>query len=489
MKTPLPTPGTVDASAAESLRREACASLYTKYRARITTHRGLDRVLVSFQGNRRTPFYHWYAYREGFSEALVTSVLTTLGCSPGRLLDPFAGVGTTLFAGSSLGWRATGIELLPLGVAAIRARQVALSVGSKYILSCADSLAQLNLADFYDPAYALPPLAIASGAYPAEEEKALVGLRAYCHRYVDDEAQRTLLLYAALCVLESISHTRKDGQFLRWNAASGRSRAHRPFHKSRISKLGEALPQRLCQIAATLAERPAQLYLFGAGPLPYAQRPPIEVLEGSCLDLLPRFPAGSFECVMTSSPYGNRYDYTRIYALELAFLGCDGERVKQLRQAMLSCTVENREKRSALASAYRSQGREWDFHRIEEVYQAQDALGEVVAHLELRRDEHLLNNGSIIRLIRNYFFELCCVIHELERLLTPGGLVVMVNDNVRYAGVEVPVDLILCSMAESCGLEVQHIWALERGKGNSSQQMGRYGRQELRKGVYVWKKR
>jgi hypothetical protein len=70
-----------------------------------------------FQGNRRTPFYHWYAYREGFSEALVPAVLTPLG-PPGRLLDPFAGVGTALFAGSSLGWRTTGIELLPLGVAA-----------------------------------------------------------------------------------------------------------------------------------------------------------------------------------------------------------------------------------------------------------------------------------------------------------------------------------------------------------------------------------
>lgn len=488
MKTPLPTPGAVDVSAAEPLGRGACAALYAKYRARITTHRGLDRTLVSFQGNRRTPFYHWYAYREGFSEALVSIVLTTLGCPPGRLLDPFAGVGTTLFAGSSLGWRATGIELLPLGVAAIRARQVALSVGSEYILSCADSLAQLNLADFYDPVYALPPLAIASGAYPAEEEKALVGLRAYCHRYVDDEAQRTLLLYAALCVLESISHTRKDGQFLRWNAASGRSRARRPFHKSRISKLGEALPQRLCQIAATLAERPAQLYLFGDGPLPYAQRPPIEVLEGSCLDLLPRFPAGSFECVVTSSPYANRYDYTRSYALELAFLGSDDQQVKQLRQAMLSCTVENRDKRTALASAYRGLGRERDFLQIEVVYRAQDALGEVVANLEQRRNDHLLNNAAIIRLIQNYCFELCCVIYELARILTTRGQVVMVNDNVRYAGVEVPVDLILCSIAEACGFDVRHIWVLNHGKGNSSQQMRNYGRQALRKGVYVWEK-
>ena len=31
-------------------------------------------------------------------------------------------------------------------------------------------------------------------------------------------------------------------------------------------------------------------------------------------------------------------------------------------------------------------------------------------------------------------------------------------------------------------------WTLGRGKGNSSQQMGNYGRSELRKCVYVWEK-
>ncbi len=64
----------------------------------------------------------------------------------------------------------------------------------------------------------------------------------------------------------------------------------------------------------------------------------------------------------------------------------------------------------------------------------------------------------------------------------------MVNDNVRYAGEEVPVDLILSDMAESFGLKVRHIWTLGRGKGNSSQQMGNHGRSELRKCVYVWEK-
>jgi DNA modification methylase len=52
----------------------------------------------------------------------------------------------------------------------------------------------------------------------------------------------------------------------------------------------------------------------------------------------------SFDAIITSPPYCNRYDYTRTYALELALLNIDEKSLVKLRQAMLSCTVENREK-------------------------------------------------------------------------------------------------------------------------------------------------
>jgi len=64
----------------------------------------------------------------------------------------------------------------------------------------------------------------------------------------------------------------------------------------------------------------------------------------------------------------------------------------------------------------------------------------------------------------------------------------MVNDNVRYAGVDIPVDLILSQMAEDTGYKIVNILVLPQDKGNSSQQMGDYGRSALRKCVYVWRK-
>ena len=116
----------------------------------------------------------------------------------------------------------------------------------------------------------------------------------------------------------------------------------------------------------------------------------------------------------------------------------------------------------------------------------QEALQEALTILRLNADS--LSNRNVITLVENYFTEMALVVSELTRLLKPGGSVFMVNDNVRYHGQEIPVDLILSDFAEQSGLNCESIWTLNRGKGNSSQQMGRFGRQELRKCVYHWRK-
>ena len=156
---------------------------------------------------------------------------------------------------------------------------------------------------------------------------------------------------------------------------------------------------------------------------------------------------------------------------------------------MLSCTVENAAKVHQLRAAYAAAGQEDAYARIAGVFERQRALGEVLALLRDQGRAGLLNNPNVPRMVENYFFEMCFVVAELARVLRPGGRLVMVNDNVRYAGEEVPVDLILSDFARRLGLGVERIWTLARGKGNSSQQMGAHGRQELRKCVYVWKKK
>lgn len=463
-------------------------ALHERFQRRIAHNAALDRTLVSFQRNKGLPFFGWFKYREGFSEPLVTYLLKHLHPQPGVLLDPFAGGGAALFAANALSWRTKGIEVLPVGIHAMQARMVADRVDVDAFESAIARLAEVDFAAHFTEDYAFKHIAITRGAFPPAEERQLVGYLAYCHQYIQDADLRALLLFAVFCILEDISYTRKDGQYLRWDARSGRSQGKKPFNKGRILPFREAVFDKLRQMADDLGARPVQQHLFQDTTIDCPAPTAPELYEDSCLHLLPTMEPNSVDFVLTSPPYANRYDYTRTYALELIYLGCNDERVKQLRQTMLSCTVENRDKRAHLWQYYTALGRAEDFHIIDRAFQRQAALQEVLGILDAYRAEGRLNNDNIARLVRNYFYEMCFVVHELARLLRPGGDIVMVNDNVRYAGEEVPVDLILSDFAETFGLKTRHIWTLGRGKGNSSQQMGNHGRTELRKCVYVWEK-
>ncbi|WP_348254087.1 site-specific DNA-methyltransferase [Leptolyngbya sp. AS-A5] len=473
------------ATKASRVKRE---TLFNRFRDRLIHNPSLDRTLVSFQANKQTPFYGWFKYREGFSRQLVQYLLKELMPQPGVLLDPFAGAGSALFAANELGWETQGFEVLPVGIYAMQARLAVERIDVKAFQEAVAQILFVDFAEHYDEQFAFKHIAITSGAYSQAEERQLIGYIVFCKRHVSNLDIQHLLLYAAFCILEDISYTRKDGQYLRWDARSGRAQGKKSFNKGYIFSFREAISNKLNQMVNDLIVQPNQRSLSQEDIIEQASRPTPIISTGSCLKLLPTIPDNSVNFVLTSPPYANRYDYTRTYALELVYLGYGNEEVKQLRQDMLSCTVENRDKRTQLHEYYTQIGRDANFRRIEEVFNHQEALQEVLSILDTYRDTGVLNNSNIPRLVRNYFYEMCFVIHELARLLQPGGIIAMVNDNVRYAGEEVPVDLILSDMAEKFGLTARYIWTLGRGKGNSSQQMGNHGRTELRKCVYIWEK-
>ena len=96
--------------------------LYDHFKSIIRFDKSLTRQIVSFQANKKVPFYRWFKYKEAFSSALVKHLLTTYDIPISSILDPFAGAGTTLFASSKLGYNADGIELLPVSQHVINTR-------------------------------------------------------------------------------------------------------------------------------------------------------------------------------------------------------------------------------------------------------------------------------------------------------------------------------------------------------------------------------
>lgn len=452
--------------------------LFANFSEKIVFDQNLTRKIVSFQGNKTCRYYRWYKYKEAFSADLVKYLFYSHHIGKGKVLDPFAGSGTSLFTCASLGYDTDGIELLPVGQKIIEANVIARCSDNKNIISVLDRWLADKPWNQRGESENINMLNITTGAYSDETCKKM---ERYLHdiRYEHAEAAN-ILSFSLLCVLEQISYTRKDGQYLRWDFRACRENGKSSFDKGEIISFDKAIYKKLSEIKNDIYSSDCTCSLFPELQ-PDIRSGDVHLEKGSCLEILPKLDKESYSAIITSPPYCNRYDYTRTYALEMALLGITEGKLLQLRQAMLSCTVENKEKELLVLNN--------DWERSMEICKKQMLMVNIISFLEYKKSKKQLNNSGIARMVRGYFYEMACVIQELYRVLKKDGYVFMVNDNVRYAGVAISVDLILSSIAEQLGFDVEKILVLPQGKGNSSQQMGKYGRDALRKCIYVWRRR
>jgi site-specific DNA-methyltransferase (cytosine-N4-specific) len=385
-----------------------------------------------------------------------------------------------------LGIDAVGVELLPNSHLAWEAKSRVFDYDLNELIQIRDLL-RTSLPPPTDIPF--PHLTITESAFPAETEHDLM---AYTHWFTTlpfSDNAKLLCRLALVSILEKVSYTRKDGQYLRWDSralkASQRNaervrRGLAPVQgidKGDLPRVREALASAFGKMADDVARLQHQIP-------PSSQQ---ALLRGNVLTLLPTLAPDTFAAAITSPPYANRYDYTRTYALELAYLGV-GDEIFRLRQQLLSCTVENRSKAEELREFYASIGQESRWQGIVRVIQGNAALREINQALALRNLRGDINNAGVLSMIDQYFAELAFVYAELFRTCRRDAYVAFVNDNVRYAGEIIPVDLLSTELAEGIGFEPVKVYVLPQRKGNSSQQMGKFGRVALRKSITIWRK-
>jgi site-specific DNA-methyltransferase (cytosine-N4-specific) len=299
-----------------------------------------------------------------------------------------------------------------------------------------------------------------------------------------------LLRLLLTSILEEVSYTRKDGQYLRWDCRAQKVQvrnhkreqngkpAIKGMHKGDLPSVKEALLAAMFTIIEDI--KVIQQQKVGDSTQ--------QLLQGSSLEILPTLEPDQFAGVITSPPYCNRYDYTRTYALEIAYLGAGEEGIRELRQEQLSCTVEHNSKVNELRAHYNSLDQSERFERILHTIQNNPVFREIIDALQIRWDRGEINNRGILPMVEGYFVELTFIFAEILRTVRSGAHVAFVNDNVRYGGEIIPVDLLTTAIAEDLGFVAEKVYVLPQRKGNSSQQMGRFGREALRKSITVWKK-
>ena len=104
----------------------------------------------------------------------------------------------------------------------------------------------------------------------------------------------------------------------------------------------------------------------------------------------------------------------------------------------------------------------------------------IVDHVQLSEN----NNAKIPHMICGYFDDLRKTLRTLTHVLSNGAKLAFVVGNCRWGGVVVPVDHLLAMIAERLGYDIERI-IVTRMKGNSPQQMRKYGRIPIRESVVL----
>lgn len=450
-----------------------------------------DRRSVSFQLSKNDTLHSWLKYKEGFSAELIRTLIEEFRLKPGdTVLDPFIGSGTTALVAASEGLDSLGYDILPMSAIAIKAKSAVRDYDLEELRRMVEFICGQEVPADYQTE--TPYITITEDGYPKATAIALNYFTEIVAASNFSGICKNLFRLCCVNILERISYSAKDGQYLRWDIRSPKiiraiRKREETGRKPMVVKLDKGeIPSFKSAILAELDHVISDIALLRTPPPQRDTR--CDFREENVLFNLPLQPAGTVDAVITSPPYCNRYDYTRTYALELAYLGVTDNDIRHMRQNLLSCTVENKSKIRELEKFYTSIGRHDDFEKITGIIASCAPLHEILIALKHRSDNGEINNKGVLQMVEGYFTELTFLFFELFRTCRKGAKVAIVNDNVRYAGEVIPVDFISTLLAELIGFRPVKIYTLRQLKGNSSQQMKKYGRVALRKSITVWEK-
>ena len=405
---------------------------------------------VTYKLNKGVPPYDWFSYKQGFSHSLVQKILHLIDSSPGDVvLDPFCGVGTTLLAAQEYGLNYVGFDISPLPVFV---SQVKLQNNSQAKFQNNCNLAQLKeiRKEFVKKEESIstlswPDVQIVQRGFQKQIADDLLFWKEQIMK-IESCALRNLTLLCLLNTLTDVSNTRKDGGFLRL-----------VVDKEPIS-VKTALLLEMDKIIESLERMSTELPLYQIDEIPKGY---VEVGDARSLDL----DKDTVDLTITSPPYLNKTDYTRIYSLELCLSFVSSfEELKNIRYNSVRSHVEAK-------------------YTNEISFELPEKLEQALAELKNRK----LSNPKHPDMVRGYFVDMAITLKELYRVSRRGATIVFVVWNSRFSGVVFEVDTLIAAIGESMGFHLEKIF-VARLTGTSIQQAKKYGDAPLRESVILLRK-
>ncbi len=355
--------------------------------------------LVTFSQNKKEPLYNWFYYKEGFSRELVWNLLRDLKIKPSaKILDPFCGTGNTLLASKQLGYDALGFDVLPLAVFISNTK-----LQENYDLKkLKEAIREITKLKFGETSLKWPDSLFLNPkkAFSRYARKDLLFFKEKILS-IEDEKIRNFLFLGLLSIAGEASNTKKDGGVVR------------------IVKKRHLAPVRYL-----LKNRLKRMYKDVKRVNPKATKisAKAEVADARELNLKEQF-----DICITSPPYLNFVDYTKLYGLELALFVSNSEEIQAIRKKSITSFIG---KRTPSKKKVSSEILEKTIRRVKKAPEV----------------------------VNEYFYDLQLSMENIYQALNSGGKAAIVIGNTCLPEITIDCDLILTEISEQIGFKPRGIF-------------------------------
>jgi len=389
------------------------------------------------------PVHGWVPWIAGFSARFVEDAIARFAHSEAdTVLDPFAGVGTTLVTAMLRGHNAIGFELNPYAaeVCNLKVNLVRIDVEllneaiREYVRWMKDALGQGAKPDSEPPEGFVTRSAFFS---PPVLRKVLLTLD-YIQRLSDVWVEKCFRV-ALGSELVGFSNYSYEPSLCRRETAG-----KRPVDDAPIASV---VTRKLCYMRDDIRE--VHALIERQGDWPAAKFRALDFFEGQR-----ELGAGSVRLVVTSPPYLNNYHYIRNSRPQMYWLGH---------------VAESGELKSV---EHRSYGKYWQTVRNSEPIHIEFSMPDLDERLKALRSQNpekgQYGGPGWANYAATYFNDSSRFASALNRLLGPGGVAVVVLGNSILQGVEFKTDRIFADICETNSLTVSGIETLRTKRTGTS---------------------
>lgn len=377
---------------------------------------------VNFKQAKEFARHRWYVYKEGFSPKFVSDFIKRFSTSKNNIIfDPFGGIGTTILEASLLGYEAYSNDINPLGnyIAKIKTAVYA-TEDVNYFIQLIDKFKK----DTFVLGDTPPDNQTIQKYFTTDIMNSILKIQFWINNIGNKKIQ-PLFNLALLTILEKISTHRKDGNGVK------KKKKYKDYTFDEIREI----------ILDTL-----NIFLVDINETRIRKEP--EINEQSSFDNYES--KKKIDLVITSPPYANCFDYSKVYLIELwmgRFFKTKDDQKRFRELSIISHVHYKWEKRNSL--------------------HGHDLINSYIAPFLSKKE---LWDKKIPSMLIGYFSDMGKTLDQLTKHLNSNATIGIVVGNSVYGGLPIATDIILAEIAQKLGYKIEGI-EVYRTLTPSSQQL------------------